>query len=269
MRKGMGGARTGSVMMEFLLVLPVYFALLGGTFAVGDLLMRSISLTYADRLRAMSPDEFEARSERAITHELVPFFCFEDDENMQSTKSDMVIPDGKTLRADEKFAGAWSWQSAGKVRDRYVAPMWTRSWIGFPEKQFEAAMSKANTLVQGKNLSEMLKDGLDVVSMDTERERHYNYYTLKRTMLGRTSYRSWHPKNLTNVPVDYNNVTFEDAIPVWGATWFKNVYREPFADSDPGKLDNLKSEQKADELPEEPNWRTEYSRFPTFMLWSQ
>lgn len=261
-------SRTGSVMMEFLLVLPVYFALLGGTFAVGDLLMRSISLTYADRLRAMSPDEFEARSELAIETELIPSFSFEDDENMQSRQSDMVAKGGRrTLRADEKFMGAWSWQSAGKVSDRYVAPMWTRSWIGFPEKQFEAAMSKADTLVSGKNFSDALKDGFDVVSMDKSRTRQYNYYTLKRTKLGRTSFRSWHPMNLTNVPVDYQNISIEDSIPVWGATWFKNVYREPFADSDPEKLDE--SEQDTHESQEEPGWRTEYSRFPTFMLWSQ
>lgn len=254
--------------MEFLLVLPVYFALLGGTFAVGDLLMRSISLAYADRLRAMSPDEFEGRSGLAIRNELLPSFWFEDDDNRQTSQSDTVDVDNvKTLRANEEFKGSWSWQSAGKVRDTYIAPMWTRSWIGFPEKQFEAAMSKANSIVSGKNLADMLKDGLDVFSMDTK--RHYNYYTLKRTKLGRTSYRSWHPKNLTNVPVDYQHISMEDAIPIWGATWFKNVYREPFADSDSEKIDDLKNEQKADELPDEPNWRTEYSRFPTFMLWSQ
>lgn len=267
MRNGMGGSRTGSVMMEFLLVLPVYFALLGGTFAVGDLLMRSISLAYADRLRAMCPDEFEDRSDRAIRGNLLPSFWFEDDEKQQTRQSDKVGPDGSTLRADGDFKGAWSWQSAGKVSDTYVAPMWTRSWIGFPEKRFEAAMSKANSLVREKNLSEILKDGLDVVSMDRARTQKYNYYTLKRTRLGRTSYRSWHPMNLTNVPVDCRQVSIEDAMPVWGATWFKSVYREPFADPDPQALDA--GNQEADELPAEPNWRAEYSRFPTFMLWSQ
>ena len=73
--------------------------------------------------------------------------------------------------------------------------------------------------------------------------------------------------NLTNAPVDYHHVSAEDAIPVWGATWFKNVYREPFAVSDPEKLDE--SEQNSHESPEKPDWRAEYSRFPTFMLWSQ
>lgn len=255
-------SRRGSVLMEFLLVTPLYLAFIGGTFAVGQLLISSIDLAHADRAWAMCPDEFRAAAKAALNGHLFPLSVFSYDDKMMSVASDTLSLSDRTHRADEKFVGAWTWLTAARVGNSHHHPPWTRGWFSFASDAFDASVPDA---AGHETALEKMSRFVSVFAMETERK--YNYYSLKRTVKGRRSYRSWDPVNLTNVPIDFGALSVSDAVPVWGAAWFSNIYMEPFPETDSAKLDA--AAQEADEVPDEPSWRTEYSRFPSFMLWSQ
>jgi hypothetical protein len=259
--------RSGSVLLEFLLVLPVYLALIGGTFAVGRLLLVGIRLSQADRAWAMCPDEFRGAA-RAALSALLPLELYEYDDMMCTVASDGLVYSDNTLRAEESFQGAWSLLSAAKVNDLCHHPPWTRGWFGFAADLFSDFISeKSEVSKDGMNtdMTAFLANMVSVTAMETERK--YNYYTLKRTVVGRTSYRTWEPQNLINVPVDFGSLTVSDALPVWGSVWFKYIYTEPFPETRSSVLDD--SSQEEDSVPDEPSWRTDYSRFPSYLLWSQ
>ena len=142
-----------------------------------------------------------------------------------------------------------------------------RAWLGFGQDFFENAVSADSERVVGvaSDVRSFLANLVSVTAMETKRK--YNYYTLKRTDVGKSSYRTWKPQNLTNVPIDFGALSVSDALPVWGTVWFRYVYMEPFPETEASVLDE--NAQEADERPDEPSWRTDYSRFPSYLLWSQ
>lgn len=60
------GRRSGTVLMETVLVLPVYLALLGGLFIVGDVLVARLRLSSMDRLAAWRGDSPHQASVRDV-----------------------------------------------------------------------------------------------------------------------------------------------------------------------------------------------------------
>ena len=88
-------------------MLPVYLALIGGTFAVGRLLLVGIRLSQADRAWAMCPDEFRGAA-RAALSALLPLELYEYDDMMCTVASDGLVYSDNTLRAEESFQGAWA-----------------------------------------------------------------------------------------------------------------------------------------------------------------
>ena len=263
--------RAGSVLMEFLIVLPLYFALIGGIFAVGEILYKTIGLSVAGRLKALSPD----RNAEAADLELCgmfPLTVYDDDERMMSVASTVLGKKARTLRTDEEFRGSWSWQSAARVSATHAVPPWSKGWIASAADFFDSAtqsdqVGKKVLRVAG-SVQAIFSDFLSLVAMERT-ERKYDSYVLARTQVGRNGFRSWKPKNMVHVPVDFGSLSLSDALPIWGAPWFKGVYREPFAVTSAEDLDTLTENQQTDEPPDQPGWRTDYARFPTFMLWSQ
>lgn len=267
--------RKGSVMMEFLLVVPIYLALLGGTFIVGDMLIRSIKLAHADRLWAMSRDEFGAETDLALA-DLFPNFVFDYEDKMMSVPNDTLQPFGKTHRADDDFEWAWTLQMAGRVGDDYHHPPWSRGLFAFASDTWDDTVKHLEKKVayKARTMADKMADTVRIFAMERN-VRLYDYYTLKRSALARGSkssknphFRYWKPENLTNVPIDYGRLAVSDLIPVWGATWFSKVYAEPFAETNPAELDKSLQDPPGS-LPDQPTWRTEYNRFPSFLLWSQ
>lgn len=263
--------RTGSVLMEFLFVLPLYFTLIGGTFAVGELLYKASLLSVADRVKALTPEN-DALPMGYVTKDMFPVTFYDDDERQISRASTLLQISSRTFRVDEKFRGSWSWQSAAQVRALHAPPPWSRGWIssavGFFDRVTQTDGAK-NRIQKGLETAQSLVAEVVPIAAMERTERRYDSYVLVRTLAGRGGYRTWKPKNMVHVPVDFGALTWSDAVPIWGAPWFKYVYREPFASSNPASLDALTEDQGADRSPNQPGWRTDYARFPTFMLWSQ
>ena len=257
----MRSARTGSVLLEFILVLPVYFVFIGGTFAVGEILVRALHVTWAERAVATNyGSDFVDATKASVQARLFPFDAYEyDDEDGLTHFADRCTFEGNALRAEEGYQGAWTWQTAAKATDEHNRTPWTRGWLFSAANWLDAMTEPENASKKSKDVigktAKEIGSFVSIVSGE-RKSRKYGYYTLVRTDLGRSGRRDWAAKNLTEV----------DQLPVLHAEWYANVHGEPFADSDPRQLD--RAAQDADELPETPG-RDDYQRFPSFMLWSQ
>ena len=246
--------RCGSILMEFVLVLPIYIFLLGALFLVGDMGLNAIRISTGDRDVAMDAGDRNL-------HSLGPFW----NQQMGDEKENVTAVDSRTYRADENFQGAWSWQSAGKTSFSYRLRSWGSELVSYPFLNYNGSTSAGGilgTLVGGGAVVFHSKD----YSL-SDKVRSYNYYTLKRTDLARgpTAYRNWDSwdedgKQDTSISCLADSSGGRQY-------WYSKVYREEFANSDPDKLDGAR--QDKDSLPSYPNGRKEYTRFPMFVTWSQ
>ena len=164
-----------------------------------------------------------------------------------------------TLRADEKFKGAWSWQAAGLSIFDYKLLGWMSGYLVYPYLRYGSATSDGAlpTLVEGGAIELRSKDIGNAWGDD--KVKIYNYYTLKRTELARSAdaYRNWGPNQL---------VAMGEGLRQY---WETGVYDEPYANSNGEKLDSDGRGQDADELPNPPGGASEYKRYGQFVTWSQ
>ena len=242
-------SRVGSILMEFVIVLPIYILLFGALFLIGDMGLNAIRISTGDRNAAMDAGDRSGYS-------LTSFLWRQMDEEALNTYSS-----SGTLRADEKFQGAWSWQSAGRTTFAYKLPSYGPGLVSYPYLRYGSAVSGGSvlgTLVGGGTVLFHSKD----YSL-ADKTRKYNYYTLKRTDLGRlneNAYRNWDSQGDTSTSL------LTDATD-GRQYWYKYVYDEPYADSNADKLDS--GGQGADEVPDLPSGREEYKRYSQFVTWSQ
>lgn len=229
--------RRGSILMEFVLVLPLYFALFGYLFLLGDMGLKAISLAAGDRDAAMDAgDRMEWSYGRFSLGQL--------------TDTGLRPASAMTLRADESFQGAWSWQTAGTAVFDYKLPGWLSGFVVYPFLVHGSAAS-------GGPLQDFAKGRtVELRSKGRETERRYGYYTLKRTDLARdpAAYRNWAPNELVGRGMSRH--------------WY-TVASEPYANADASDLDANGAAQARDENPDTPNGAKEYKRFSLFVTWSQ
>ena len=149
----MRSARTGSVLLEFILVLPVYFVFIGGTFAVGEILVRALHVTWAERAVATNyGSDFVDATKASVQARLFPFDAYEyDDEDGLTHFADRCTFEGNALRAEEGYRGAWTWQTAVKATDEHNRTPWTRGWL------FSAA-NWLDAMTESENASKKSKD---------------------------------------------------------------------------------------------------------------
>jgi len=167
------GLRRGTVMMEFVLVLPIYMILLGMLFLWGDMGLKAIAIAAGDRCLAFDGTD---RSERS----------YGQFSKIESLKDALSSPSRKDYRVDAEVQGSWSAQYAGRAGYEYKIYSWMNGIIGYPLNHYGASSSDIlKTLVDGGS------EHLDAKGM--ERARKYNVYVLRRTELGRDSSvcRNW------------------------------------------------------------------------------
>lgn len=236
--------RRGSILMEFVLVLPIYIFLFGAIFLIGEIGLNAIRISVGDRALAMDAGDREGCS-------FTPFGLMQMGYEQANIHSKVRC----TYRADANFQGAWAWQSAGRTWFSYKLRSWGSALVSYPFLNYGGSTSDGGilpTLVGGGAVVFHSKD----FSM-SDKVRAYNYYTLKRTELSRepNAYRNWEPNQL---------VESNGGRPYWDSC----VYDEPFAVSDADALD-MTLWQEPDETPSPPAGREEYERFGIFVTWSQ
>lgn len=195
----------GSVLMEFLVVLPVYFLLIGFVFVTGEISLHAIHLSAsADRACAMSSAEDEdtvfGKVRKAISfdkdHEYEPEYSYKNDNGTTAKVSDFEHSRIERV-ANAEFKGAWTRSVAAYVRDNYTLTPLSRGFIAHWFFRNERKMSEAGMSdPKDSAIDTMLADGgLGRVSMEGKdldykgvKARMYGYYSLQRNDCGRTGY---------------------------------------------------------------------------------
>lgn len=241
--------RRGSILMEFVLVLPIYIFLFGALYLLGDMGLNAIRIAVGDRVLAM-----DAGDKEGFTH--LPFR-----EKQMCEEASKTSPEFRTYRADEGFEGSWSWQAGGKMSFAYKLPSYGGGLVAYPYLLYGETSSHEGalgTLVGGKSVVFHSKDN----SLGA-RLRIYNYYTLKRTDIARDpmAYRNWDSQNDTSKSLLMASSKRRQY-------WYSKVYDEKYADPVADNLDHSRQTGR-DELPDRPSGRKEYKRYPMFVTWSQ
>jgi hypothetical protein len=228
--------------MEFLVVLPVYFLLIGFAFVIGELALHSIHLAAsADRSYAMSSvadkDIVFDKVRKAIS-----FDKDEDEEPEYSYEGDGAgsakVSDFSLNRIDRvgnvDFQGAWTKAVAAHVRDSYTLTPLARGFVAYwfreNERLIEEKMTDNMDVSKDSALYAILgqkgKVGrAEMVGKDLRHNgsvaREYGYYSLQRNDQGRKGfadgrlpYRAWDAGALA----DSDSESLEDSV------WYSKVY---------------------------------------------
>ena len=237
-------SRRGSILMEFVLVLPIYIFLFGALYLLGDMGLNAIRISTGDRDAAMDAGD-------RAGHSMGQFLAQEmRDEALKTSYN------SQTYRADEGFKGAWSWQAAGRSLFAYRLRSYGDGLIAYPFLHYGGSSSG------GGILGTLVGGGLVVFhSKDyslSNKVRAYNYYTIKRTDLARepNAYRNWQEKCLTAPSSGLEQY------------WYSCVYKEAFSDPVADHLEQSDS-QGSDQLPSPPGGRDEYNRSGILVRWCQ
>ena len=226
--------RSGSIMMEFVLVLPIYMILLGLLFLWGDMGLKAIYLSFGDRCVAFDGTDRSGRS-------YDQFSAIEYISDALSAKS------SKDYRVDTEVKGSWSAQYAGRTGYEYKIYSWMNGIIGYPLSQYGNNSPGILEVLVNENSEHLDGKGM-------ERVRKYNSYTLRRTELGRNPSvcRNWDAKALLGYAGSKR-----------GWEWSRD---EKYADSSAANLESSNSSQ--DSTPS-PKSLGRYKRYSQYDSWTE
>lgn len=228
--------RRGSVLMEFIIVFPIYLILFAGTVAIGDMLIHSNRLASADRVAAQGVDGWTEIGWSLVTGAVFhPGVEIADD----GTNQDRVVPVMQAHYANKKgyayVTGPWTVCALGSASNRY------KLLAGGTLGQLLAA--RLLTGGDGAAVLDQLAGGIDMVSKDTRNGA--SYYTLKR----RRSVVSWRDFTSGLLPNE---------------RWLKNVADEAWHD-DASVFSGRTSCSEVGSIAE----LDCYHRYPQFVTWSE
>jgi hypothetical protein len=235
---------TGSVMMEFLLVMPIYFALFGGTFWIGELFMHRQKLLQLDRNASFHAGIRHDRGSLSVMS--LGRYFFGDPAGFDSP----TLTDARQTRAlkTDKDQYPWAMAVGGKATMRAPTPPWTKGWM------------KVETLWNSLILT-TTELQISTQPLTANNETTYNFLSaaLMRTKGSEQGYRSWEPRQIAD----------EGAMPVTSAVWNEKVYQadDPFKTVQQYRS-NLSSLQNDTAKPSPPT-RRDYERYEMYWTWSQ
>lgn len=246
--------RKGSVIMEFVIMLPFYLLLLGAAVLLGDVALRSIWVTHGDVLAGYSKGDNSTLADTYLRTVQLPMMTMYDYDVGGLQSQDFVASDSACYRAKESFKGAWGWQTAGKVTDYYALPPWARAWLIYADETYRYGSHDGYEGDFALFLKNMV--GRQPIISREEEKRKFRAYSLMRTAKARNlsqPYRRWKAQDLSDCGT-LGAVT--------SSHWYKNVLDEPFFDSKAENLDNH-TDQKVDEYPKKPSGRDDFPRSMT------
>lgn len=199
----------GSVLMEFVVVLPVYFLLLAFAFVIGEIGLHAIRLSAsASRVYAMSPDVADSHSigldKKFLCHaddlfgEFVKFMSFDhyDEDGVREQMDWEPVSDfdkGTKKRVDcvtdAEFAGAWVKCVGATVEDSFSLTPVTRGFAEFWYR-WTGDRVKAAGGTEDPDTSEVAKalvtdDGRMNVAGKDMTKLYHGYFSLQRNEAAR------------------------------------------------------------------------------------
>lgn len=185
----MKNVRKGSVMMELVVVLPIYLVLFGGVFMLGDMLIRSIRLPSAEHTRAFDLGRTDGK---VPGWDVVEKTLFRPDrevsDNGQAT--DLLTREKESAYyVDREIEGPFSVRTATNVRNDYaLLAGGSRGQMAFAYRLFQGRLEHDPVDEVEKDVPNLYQPGgrmkmhskPETKTGGSPREYTYNYYTLKR-----------------------------------------------------------------------------------------
>lgn len=185
----------GSVLMEFIIVFPIYLVLFGGVFMVGDILVKATRLASADRVLSFDQAQRNPQGWNFVIDDDKGLFPHSQTGGYRET--DLVRNDDARKYqhySDSSFNGPWTLCVGAKAKDRYKLASWTKGWLnfalGFIDRTIHANDLPSDDFgrpLYGGNRHDAIYAKYEPVS--GTRDYTYNYYTYRRT-------RDYEPKDL-------------------------------------------------------------------------
>ena len=290
-------SRCGSVLMEFVIVLPIYLVLFGGIFMVGDISIHSIRLASADRTAA-----FDIQNEGANGFEMT--------RDIEFGRTNVIVrglhewgglntlresaddnTDQNSLSFSSKSAWyasnvqcPWSVRVAATVVDNYKLPVGGTMgrlaaadyWLYSGTRQYggrlhsEEDPSFFGRLVSNQRVAILSKDARWLIDHANARagEIPYNYYTLRR----RKHWTDDRSRTALKQTWRSNSLPASDLV-VWRSgdmskehAWESEVATEGWHESDRRINDSETNRSTFDAV--RPSGPVEYSRYSGFVDWN-
>lgn len=257
-------------MMELVVVLPIYFVLFGGVFMLGDMLIRSIRLPSAERVRAFDLGRSDGKGNVGWNEAKNRIFHPRGEVNDLGQDTDWLTHgDENEYYADSSVECPFSVRTATKVKDEYsLLAGGSRGQMALAYSLFHDRLDRMPVSRDHDPVDDVEKDVPRLYGVGGRIEMYskpkwtadgkkrmydFNYYTLCRHRYG--SEVTW--RDNARPISDLVDASADNArwnVKVWQEDWHMAV-------SDVRRNRNSKS----------PPWKTtfhEYTRYPPFRNWS-
>lgn len=259
--------RRGSILMEFIVVFPIYLILFAGLFMLGDMLLRPLWLAEADRVAAHDVGEVDWSGGAPLTLNWNVLYAKtvskeSETDGMMNTDQDNVSSSSYTHYADPSFEGPWSLGAGAKALDDYSLFELTRGQLASVDallpvdEQYKNKTADFATLLNG--------DRVTIYSKDRSNGRVYNYYTYKRAKYKQTDLEKTYRAMPTKDDGPDHAGRLVDAVAA-NASWNTKVWREKYAELGVNGEDG---ETSNDRTGPRTLKRREYQRYNQFVQWS-
>ena len=247
--------KRGSVLMEFIIVFPIYLVLFGGVFMIGDMAIKTTRLASADRTRSFDvaakppANSIDSTGWQAIKEYLFHPTVIQEDNVSEVSYRYHVQGSG--------FLGPWTATVGAKAKDSYRLAPWTRGWLKFTNYFFEDTVGEG--LNDGSMLSLLNDSRVAMFSKDENKTRKYNYYTYRRT---RDYVDSELRKRYRAMPESLNDAgRLVDGVGD-NSSWKRYVQKESYPD-----VGNDLNNERSGAMPSLTS--REYTRYRQFESWSE
>ena len=241
----------GSVLMELIVVFPIYLVLFGGVFMIGDMLVKSIRLASADRTAAFDVQNSAANGWQGV---LSGLFHKSREVTDDGSPADRLAKESTSqYYADTAVEGPFSLRAAVTVRNDYaLSGDGTRGRLAYADWFFKnsvrapSATDDMGQLLLGNRVAMYSKD------TDDRRAYAYNYYTLKKVKYTVSEY-TWRDNRRPISDIVNSYAT--------GSRWYQRVYKENWHG-------DVNDDANSKMLTPLNGVFDEYNRYGTFVDWS-
>lgn len=249
----------GSVMMEFIIVMPIYLVLFGVTCAIGDILVHSGRLLSADRFSAFFADEENKVAVKGWVETMFKQPSGGDERAANGRKLNELTIDSDWHYAEP--SAPWSVCAAAKTTDRfYIAAGGGLAQVLGGKHWIETGTGKLDT---GDFWADFGRSGYKTLySRSGVKLGTYSrsYYVLKRKKYFENGRKV---KTWRDVPE--SSLMTRRGTRDGGSAWRDEVYDEAWFDAHSIGDNGVRTAKPCPEAGMDAFW---YNRYPTFVTWS-
>lgn len=259
----------GTVLMEFIVVFPIYLILFAGLFMIGDMAVRPIVLSSGDRTAAHDIAEAKVTFWGNWRQTVIYKLGVNSKAGLLNAGQDNVGQSSYAHYAAPSFKGPWSCGVGGQAHDDFTLFELTRGQLASTDALLGDAPRETVDNADFANL--LANNPVRIYSKDSSKGRAYSYYTYKRVRYSEEdeskTYRAmYNAKYHNETPQEYAGRLVDDV--ATSASW--NVLKPGENDEKSEKFANVKDDEKNERQGPPDNLQgREYNRYPELKTWSE